>query len=51
MNYIELRETIFEKNVFDLYFDFLSLAHVPSTNMEEGLHDLYCSPPQGGDLI
>ncbi len=29
-----MTETIFGKNVFDVYFDFFSLAHVPSANME-----------------
>ena len=29
-----MSETIFGKNVFDLYFDFITLLHVPSANME-----------------
>ena len=29
-----MTETIFGKNLFDVYFNFFSLAHVPSTNME-----------------
>ena len=35
------------KKVFDLHFDFLSLVHVPSANMEEARF-MTCSQPLGG---
>ena len=38
------------KKLFEVYFDFFSLAHIQSANMEGGgVYELYCSQPPGGD--
>ena len=46
-----MTETIFEKHLFDVYFDFFSLARVPSANTEGAWLMTYTAASHQGAIM